>query len=253
MTTAYTTRLTALIPATSAETVHTALSTITPPESTRHFSTTPNRTIDGEDFCFVSTVSRPEVAEAWRQVAETHPVDLSPTLSPYAPTAFEPLPDEGEPVEKGTIYDDGGSLWMARQSHDRMHFDPADTLNLFVRYRHPGQGLEWIAAEQVEVGTLREYEGEMYLCRQAHATQSNWQPDTILALWVLVETPEPPDPTPDPVPDDDGPTYPEFEAGITVSVGDIYTYQGIEYEVVQSHTTAAHWPPPSVPALWSPL
>ena len=70
-----------------------------------------------------------------------------------------------------------------------------------------------------------------------------WAPGTDTRLWKDV-TAAPP--APEPVP-----TGPEFKAGEAVKVGDIRTYQGVAYRVVQAHTTAAHWAPPLVPALWT--
>ena len=70
-----------------------------------------------------------------------------------------------------------------------------------------------------------------------------WAPGTDTRLWKDV-TAAPP--APEPVP-----TGPEFKAGEAVKAGDIRTYQGVAYRVVQAHTTAAHWAPPLVPALWT--
>jgi len=162
-------------------------------------------------------------------------------IAPYV-SKLPPLPDEGEQVERGTIYAHDGGAVMARQRHRRTSHAPKDVPALFTTYQGTADGLAWIAGEKLGLGTLRKYEGETYRAIQAHTTQSDWQPPNAPALWEKVVEAEP-----------DEPGYPEFKAGIAVEVGDIYTYQGIEYEVVQSHTTAAHWPPPSVPALWSPL
>lgn len=70
-----------------------------------------------------------------------------------------------------------------------------------------------------------------------------WAPGTDARLWKDV-TANPP--APEPVP-----TGPEFKAGEAVKAGDMRTYQGVAYRVVQAHTTAAHWAPPLVPALWT--
>jgi hypothetical protein len=42
----------------------------------------------------------------------------------------------------------------------------------------------------------------------------------------------------------------EWVAGESVLVGTRRTYDGIEYECVQAHTTQSDWTPPTVPALW---
>lgn len=41
-------------------------------------------------------------------------------------------------------------------------------------------------------------------------------------------------------------------AGVSVSVGEKYRYEGTLYRVVQSHTTQVGWEPPNAPALWNP-
>ena len=241
MTTNHTTRLTALFPSTSAEAVHSALASIVAPVGERHFSTAPNRQIGGTGYVFISTVTLPEVAEAWRQVAGEHPVDLSPTLSPYAPSAYEPMPATGDPVIAGDIYEHGGYLWMARQGHLRTEHEPGEVLALFVRYRHPEQGLDWIPAETVEAGTLREYGGQMYRAIQGHTTQTTWEPPAVPALWALVEVPSE---------QEEGDAVQQWEPGISVTAGEEYEYQGTTYRVIQSHTTLTGWEPPAVPALW---
>ena len=42
-----------------------------------------------------------------------------------------------------------------------------------------------------------------------------------------------------------------FKAGEQVKAGDLRTYQGKTYQCLQPHTTADHWAPPLVPALWT--
>ena len=45
--------------------------------------------------------------------------------------------------------------------------------------------------------------------------------------------------------------YPAWSAGISVTVGGIYRYDGSLFRVVQAHTTQSGWTPPSVPALFA--
>ena len=45
--------------------------------------------------------------------------------------------------------------------------------------------------------------------------------------------------------------YPTWAAGIAVSVGDRYQYNGKLYKVLQAHTTQADWTPDITPALWT--
>lgn len=45
--------------------------------------------------------------------------------------------------------------------------------------------------------------------------------------------------------------YPTWVAGIAVSVGDRYQYNGKLYKCGQAHTTQADWTPDITPALWT--
>lgn len=45
----------------------------------------------------------------------------------------------------------------------------------------------------------------------------------------------------------------EWKPGQDVKPGERYTFQGDTYEVLQAHTTAAHWPPDAVPALYKKI
>ena len=152
--------------------------------------------------------------------------------------AFPPLPDSGW-LEQDAIYQHNGQAVIVRQSHNRTEHDPADVPALFLVHREDAsQGVEWIAGEQVYVGTERTYEGSTYRCLQAHVTQSDWTPDATPALWAVVaEDPEPTD---------------EWQVGVSYATGDVVTYKGIQYECRQAHTSQAGWEPPNVLALWLP-
>lgn len=45
--------------------------------------------------------------------------------------------------------------------------------------------------------------------------------------------------------------FPKWAAGISVSVGERYQYNGVLYRVVQSHTTQSDWTPDITRALWT--
>lgn len=45
--------------------------------------------------------------------------------------------------------------------------------------------------------------------------------------------------------------FPKWAAGISVSVGERYQYNGVLYRVVQSHTTQSDWTPDITQALWT--
>lgn len=44
--------------------------------------------------------------------------------------------------------------------------------------------------------------------------------------------------------------YPGYEVGRLYSVGDIFSQEGILYEVIQAHTSQADWLPSATPALY---
>jgi hypothetical protein len=46
---------------------------------------------------------------------------------------------------------------------------------------------------------------------------------------------------------------PEWEAGVSYSIGDVVIYQGNDYECRQAHTSIGPWTPTAVPALWLAL
>jgi len=51
----------------------------------------------------------------------------------------------------------------------------------------------------------------------------------------------------------EAPDTSEWTVGVAYSIGDIVTYQGVDYECRQSHTAINGWQPPNVPALWLAL
>lgn len=167
---------------------------------------------------------------------ETESEQLS-ALAPYA-EKFEPLPEEpGVLLTVGEKYAWSGEVVEVRQTHERTVYSPKETPALFFFVLPEGEGQEWIVGEWVSVGTLREYEGTRYKAIQAHQTQADWAPPNVPSLWGVVTEP--------------GPSYPAWQAGIAVNVGERYTYDGRAYRVLQAHTTQAGWTPPVVPALFA--
>lgn len=62
--------------------------------------------------------------------------------------------------------------------------------------------------------------------------------------WVKEKKAEPATPTP-------APAVAPYEVGKAYNVGDVLTYGGATYRVLQAHTSAAHWQPSTVPALYA--
>lgn len=106
-------------------------------------------------------------------------------LAPVA-TAFPPLPSAGASLTQGEIYLWGAIAVMVRQSHIRTEHDPDTVPALFIIHRLD-DSIDWIAGEQVNIGTRRTYNGVLYEAIQAHVTQSDWTPPAVPALWQAVE------------------------------------------------------------------
>lgn len=198
-----------------------------------------------------------------------------------------PMPEEGDTVDEGAIYDYSGDLYKARQSHTRTSHDPSTIPALFSTIRSPGNLMDWIVGEQVFVGDRRDYSGISYECIQSHQTQANWTPDVTSALWSVFTQPQAGEWAPrlDVAVDDEldylSKTYvciqahttqvgweptntlgtlwsllsggSEWAIGVAYSVDDEVTYQGNSYRCLQAHTSIAPWTPPAVPALWQSI
>jgi hypothetical protein len=115
-------------------------------------------------------------------------------IDDWAPEALSEIPAPALPssgwLEIGAVYRHGDTLLIVRQSHHRTHFEPSATPALFV-VKNATEN--WIAGEQVQVGVKRLFGGVWYEVVQAHVTQADWTPPTVLlVLWKLVEEePEP--------------------------------------------------------------
>jgi chitodextrinase len=44
--------------------------------------------------------------------------------------------------------------------------------------------------------------------------------------------------------------YPAWQANHAYAVGDLVSYNGLNYKCLQAHTSQVGWEPPNVPALW---
>ena len=75
---------------------------------------------------------------------------------------------------------------------------------------------EWAVGIAYAVGALRNYEGKLYKCVQAHTSQADWTPDVVPALWALAADP--------------AEEWPEWSqpigAGDAYMAGDKVTYEG---------------------------
>ena len=96
------------------------------------------------------------------------------------------------------------------------------------------------------------HEGAVW--RSEHPGLNHWQPgaagvdyriwrDVTYDVLPLPDVPDEPD-----TPDEPGPA--EWQIGVAYEPGDRVTYQGQVYEIVQGHTSAGHWLPDTLPALY---
>lgn len=97
----------------------------------------------------------------------------------------------------------------------------------------------WDVGIPVKVGEVYQWDGTLVEVLQDHTTQADWTPNLVPALFKVHRT-------------DDGTGPIAWQAGISVTAGEQVTYNGVTYNVVQSHTTQAGWEPPSVPSLFTP-
>jgi hypothetical protein len=181
------------------------------------------------------------VSEGLQVVSDADENAYLGALAPHA-DAFPPLPPAGTWLEANVLYRYGDGVVMVRQSHTRTEHEPSTVPALFLVWRaEAGSTLEWVAGEQVQVGTVRVYEGVTYRCVQAHQTQTDWTPDATPTLWaVVVEEPQ-------------EPGTPEWAVGVAYKVGDVVTYQGREYRCLQAHTSIVTWTPVAAVSLWVAL
>jgi len=146
---------------------------------------------------------------------------------------FPPLPDSVW-LEPSAVYQWDDTLVMVRQSHNRTGFDPDETPALFCVYREgAGDVLEWVAGEQVLVGTRRLYNTIEYRCLQAHVTQTDWTPPSVPALWSTTIVPGA-----------------EWSPGVFYDTDALAMYAGTEYVCIQAHVSQVGWEPPSAITLW---
>lgn len=47
----------------------------------------------------------------------------------------------------------------------------------------------WVTGVAYTVGQLRQYNGALYRCVQAHTSQTGWEPDAAASLWALTSDP----------------------------------------------------------------
>ncbi|TQE43562.1 hypothetical protein EJK80_06020 [Corynebacterium phoceense] len=88
------------------------------------------------------------------------------------------------------------------------------------------------------------------IVRSTHKGLNSWEPGALGLDGRIWEDITPAETTEDPA---TGETITEWRPGIAVTAGMKLTYNGATYEVIQAHTTASHWLPDALPALYKKL
>jgi hypothetical protein len=97
---------------------------------------------------------------------------------------------------------------------------------------------EWEVGVYYVIGDRISYLGVNYEVIQSHTSASHWTPDIVPSLYKVLENAC-----------DEG----VWCSGLSVSVGEVYLYEGAYYRVIQSHTTQGDWTPDIVPALFEKM
>lgn len=102
---------------------------------------------------------------------------------------------------------------------------------------HIAMFLSWQENTTYNIGDLRQYEGALYKCLQAHTSQANWTPDVSPSLWKVCGISE------------NG--IPEWSQPISTSdaymTGDEVMYNGVHYRSIIDNNV---WSPADYPQGW---
>ena len=104
---------------------------------------------------------------------------------------------------------------------------------------------EYEVGMHMYVGKVFSYEGALYKSRQEHTAQEDWIPGTEGTLSIYHRIQSPPE---------EGEILP-WVPGEELKKGYIRYYEpnGLNYEVLQDHTSQADWLPPDLPSLYKAL
>ena len=106
------------------------------------------------------------------------------------PSALYPiLPDEGELIENA-IYSYNGDMLRVVQTHDRTHFEPSETPNLFDVIRPNTEGMNWVKNEKIVIGDKRDFNNITYQAINSFTTREGQTPNIVPALWKVWTNPE---------------------------------------------------------------
>ena len=63
----------------------------------------------------------------------------------------------------------------------------AGNINEETAIQHKGLFAMWVINAEYAAGAIRQYNGLLYKCRQAHTSQADWTPDVTPTLWAVID------------------------------------------------------------------
>lgn len=99
---------------------------------------------------------------------------------------------------------------------------------------------EWRPNTRYTIGSIRRYNGGLYMCLQAHTSQADWEPGVAVSLWRGIAEPA----------DEHSEEIEEWCVNRDYAAGNLWMYNGITYECLQPHTSLPGWTPDVAVSLW---
>ncbi len=89
----------------------------------------------------------------------------------------------------GDVFVSDSTLYKVIQAHtSQSDWIPSETPALYNKYQiDTGEILEWDYPVEYSIDDQVTYNGDVYICIQAHTSQSGWTPVAVASLWELVE------------------------------------------------------------------
>ena len=145
---------------------------------------------DSRTFYKFSSTDGLTVHEGYTDIDQVTQSGLANKEASINPAIIYPaLPSSGW-IEENISYSYNGDMLRVVQSHNRTHFEPSLTPNLFDITRPNTEGMGWVKNEKVEIGDKRDWEGKTYRAIQGQTTREGQTPDITPALWVIWNNPE---------------------------------------------------------------
>lgn len=157
--------------------------------------------------------------------------------------------EPGKVIGPGERVIEGGVEWV-NKARAWLSAPPSLYPMGYQRTVPPQNVTPFVAGQNVAVGNLRRFQGGIYQCLQAHTTSTEWTPDVAVSLWTYISVAPETGPEPEPEPPAAAPAW---ASGVAYTVGQLVTYNGKTYRIGQPHTSAGHWLPPDLPALYTPV